>query len=85
MSTTLIYLISHQREIQKYADSLVSVMKSAAEDSIPISRSKSSRVTGWNDQVREYRDTAIFLVLNLAAVQFSSEWLRCANSAETSC
>ena len=50
----------HQLEIQQYADALVSVLQIAADDSIPKSKRKSARVPGWNDEVREHRDTAIF-------------------------
>ena len=52
--------LSHHGEIQEYADTLVSVLKTAGEDSIPKRKRKSSRVPGWNDEVRERRETAVF-------------------------
>lgn len=50
----------HQQVIQEYADALVAALTNAADATIPKTKVKSSRVPGWNDGVREHRDTAIF-------------------------
>lgn len=51
---------THQQDIQRYADAIVDILQRAADETIPKSRRTSLRVPGWNDEVREHRDTAMF-------------------------
>jgi len=55
--------INHRTVIQEYFDNIISACVSAAEGTIPQSSQSSGRsapLPGWNDIVKEKRDTAIF-------------------------
>lgn len=50
----------HHDAISKYFTNLESCILSAGESCIPKSKPVGSRVPGWNDHVRKYKDAAIF-------------------------